>query len=331
MLDEFGGQLIVAEHHEYDQYEIPWTQVRSDFYWAGNIPHVRIDGLYLDVGASSCYAAAAEYRALIEQRFAETGGQSPVAVTGGYWFDGDSLRVAASFRLLDPAPMVDLQAHVMILEDDLYSSGQAFHHVTRAAGSADVALEVAGQAAAVETAFPVDPAWNPNHLSCAVCLQRMGAVNEEKEIHQAALLGEGHADVPGPAAPVAGLRISARPNPFVPAQHGGRLRVDVRFVPGPVSGASRSSGPWFEGPLELYDAAGRCVARTSPLAAGGEGRVLTATWDGCTLTGRPLEGGRYWLRMPSAPDAFGVDPWAESGAGSGAPRPAPAERFLLLR
>ncbi len=320
--------MIVAEHHEYDQLTIPWTEERSDFYWAGSIPHVRIDGIYLKVGASSCYSAAAEYRSLIEQRLAETGGQSPVSVTGGYWFDGDSLRVTASYQLLEAGPLVDLQAHVMILEDDIYCSGQYFHHVTRAARSTDVVLEVAGQSAFAQAAFAIDAAWNPNHLSCAVCLQRMGEVNEEKEIHQAALLGEGHAGVPGPEAPMAGLRLSAWPNPFVPAQHGGGLRVEVRLaaeaggsvadtgppgasVPNPAGAGTVfcSCGPWFSGPLELYDAGGRCVARTSPLSPGGDGQVLTATWDGRALTGRPLEGGVYWLKVPRAP----------------------AERFLLLR
>ena len=275
------------------------------------------------MGASSCYSAAAEYRSLIEQRLAETGGQSRVSVTGGYWFDGDSLRVTVSYQLLEAGPLVDLQAHVMILEDDIYCSGQYFHHVTRAARSTDVVLDVAGQSAFAQAAFAIDPAWDPGHLSCAVCLQRMGEVNEEKEIHQAALLSEGHAGVPGPEAPMAGLRLSAWPNPFVPAQHGGGLRVEVRLAADAGGSAFLPSGFPRAGGLELCDAGGRRVARTSPFSADADGVVLIATWDGRDLLGRPLPGGVYWLRL--SPSAAG------SGTAAGQLEAAPAERFLLLR
>ncbi len=320
MLNEFPGQLIVAEHHRYDEFEIPWTVTRSNFYWAGSIPHVRIDGIYMKAGASSCYAAAAEYRALIEQRLAETGGQSPVAITGGYWFDGDSLRVTASFRCLDADSLIDLQAHLMILEDQLYSAGLSFDHVTRAARSVDVELSAPGQAAIATAAFPIDPEWIPGHLSCAVCVQRMGSVNAQKDVHQAVLLSEGYAGVPGSGALAADPRLVVRPNPFRPAVHTGGLHIELHRGD---AGEQTADGGLWPVALELHGIDGRCVARTSRLASAGRSGVLAATWDGRGLSGDPLPAGVYWVRV--------LPGGGPSRAGAATQGDWVSKRMLLLR
>jgi len=288
MLDEFEGQLIVVEHHVDDVLEIPWTAQRSSWYSASAKPHVRVDGIYLKMGATSCASAAGYYRAMIEQRLSETAGLSPVEINGGYWLDGDSLRVMASFTLLDDVTLIDAQAHLIITEDDVWESGIHLYHLTRAAQSQDVSLTWVGQTANAPASFYRDPFWNPNRLKCVVCLQRMGDENAEKEIHQTSFLSEGFADVPADPARAFGPRLSLVPNPYAARTRSDLLTIEIRFA------SKDESRPEMPGQLRIYDALGRPVGQVTTLVP--VGSTLRAVWDGCAPDGSPLPTGPYWLR-----------------------------------
>ncbi len=292
MLDEFDGQLIVVEHHVDDVLEIPWTAIRSSWYWASSKPHVRIDGKYMKMGATSCPAAAGYYRDLIEQRLSETEELSPIQVGGSYWFEGDSLKVIASFTLLDEVTLVDLQAHVIITEDDVWESGVHLDHLTRAAQSRDITLTQVGETADAPASFYFDPIWNPNRLHCVVCLQRMGYENADKEIYQTAFLTEGFSDIPPDQARSADLRLSLAPNPFVSQVQGSELSIQLDWPSCEGEGTSR----W--GRFRVFDARGREVGSIAPLTAAGNS--LRTTWDGRDRYGAPLPGGQYWLQAQTS-------------------------------
>lgn len=288
MLDEFDGQLIVVEHHVDDVLEIPWTAQRSSWYWASSKPHVRIDGKYMKMGATSCVAAAGYYRSLVEQRLAETDELSPIQAGGGYWFEGDSLKVMASFTLLDEVTLIDVQAHVIITEDDVWESGIHLDHLTRAARSRDIALAEPGETAHAPASFYLDPLWNPNNLHCVVCLQRMGYENEEKEIYQTAFLAEGFSDIPSNRAGRAGPRLSLAPNPFVSQLQGSELTIRLDWPREEQVVVNRWNA------LRVFDAHGRLVGSIALRTAAGNS--VWATWDGRDPLGAPLPGGQYWLQ-----------------------------------
>ncbi|MBD3236836.1 MAG: hypothetical protein GF330_09040 [Candidatus Eisenbacteria bacterium] len=185
MLQEFGDQLIVAEHHMVDILDCDWTNARTDIYDVGPIPHVQFDGKVAVVGAGSCSGAAEAYRDAINQRLAETGGISSVDVSGHWWFDDEQVYLSATFALLDPATLVDTEAFLLVLEDDIAWQGTTYHHVTRAAYDEPITLSNVGDSVTVSAAFPIGLAWDVTQFDCIAFLQTMSG---DHEIHQSAHL-----------------------------------------------------------------------------------------------------------------------------------------------
>lgn len=185
MLHEFGDQLIVAEHHLIDILDFDWSATRADLYGVGPIPHVQFDGKTCVVGAGSCSGAAAAYREVINARLAETGGVSPVGVSGVWWRDDQAITLCATFELLDPATWSDAEAYLLILEDDIAWQGSTYNHVSRAAHSEPIVLSAVGDSASVTAQFSYDPSWDLGQLECIAFLQTMSG---DHEIHQSARL-----------------------------------------------------------------------------------------------------------------------------------------------
>lgn len=193
MLDEFGDQLIVAELHMIDILDTDWTNARATYYDVGPIPHVQFDGKYEVVGARSCSEAAAAYRQVIQQRLGETGGTSPIAASGRWWYDDTALTLEATFRLEDPASLPALEVYLLALEDDIAWQGQTYNHVTRATYSEGVALAAVGDSATVTASFPLETSWDLSQFECVAFIQRPDG---DHEIYQAARLAEtGGADL----------------------------------------------------------------------------------------------------------------------------------------
>jgi thiol-disulfide isomerase/thioredoxin len=185
MLTEYGEQLIVAEHHMEDILDNDWTNERTDLYGVGPIPHVQFDGKCEVVGAHSCYEAAEAYRAMIDQRLAETGGVSAVGISGGYWMDDETISLTATFRQLDPATLQDTEAHLLALEDDVVWQGSTYNHVTRGAHSEAVVLADVGDSITISAEFAIDVPWSMDQFECIAFLQRMSG---DHEVYQSARL-----------------------------------------------------------------------------------------------------------------------------------------------
>lgn len=283
MQGEYGDQLIVAHHHKQDVFEIPWVVERVELYGAGVIPHVRIDGKYACRGASSPSAAAQAYREAIDQRLAETGGLSAVEIHGGYWLDGDSLRLEAVFTREETDPLLDTQATLLLLVDNLVWHDVWYDQVTQDAYDEEIILDQIGAGKLVRATFWRDPEWSLNELTCVAFLQQM---SDSLQIYQSALLTQVGAGGIAEQDPFWILpRIaSIAPNPFPGC---GEVRISLELPP---TGLPEDAG------LELLDSEGRRLRRLSP---------VRLTWDGRDARGDALPTGTYWLRLTGAGAAEG--------------------------
>jgi hypothetical protein len=187
MLAEFPTQLLVTEPHvgssSGDPWEIAFTSERFGFYNGGSIPDVRIDGLYSSIGAGSCSGAAATYRNLINQRLANTGGLSPVRVTGNYSSDETTISVTAVFEKVDAVALSNLQAYLEVLEDHSFYQGTEYNHVVRAGYHQAVTLTNVGDFVEVSHTWTLGTLWNLDNINCVAFLQNSSG---NKEIYQAA-------------------------------------------------------------------------------------------------------------------------------------------------
>jgi hypothetical protein len=185
MLQEFPNQLIVGEMHVGgDLWEIPFTTERGSFYGVSPIPDVRIDGSRSSIGAGSCGGAASAYRNLINARLNETGGVSPVGISGIYSDDGTTISLSATFEKLDPVTLSNTQAFLLVMEDHLFYSGTEYNHVVRKGQRQAVTLTNVGDEAVVNASWPIT-GWNMNNIDCVAFLQNYGG---NREIYQAARL-----------------------------------------------------------------------------------------------------------------------------------------------
>ena len=249
------------------------------------IPHVFFDGLYDELGAGSCQAAADAYRDIIEARLAETEGLAPVAVSGGYYLEGDQMYIDATFELVDPVSIESPRAFFVITEDGVVA-GETYDHVTRWGTHQDVMLNQAGDEVQVTATTTVPTQWNPNELSVVAWLQ---SASGPPEVHQAAYLpptDPAHAD--DPAALAAGrLFLTATPNPM-PATGMGATPATVRLVLSPQAAAGAVR-------VDLLDSAGRVVREIhSGRLTAGEHHM---TWDGRARDGASLASGAYFIRL----------------------------------
>jgi hypothetical protein len=292
MQAEYGDQLIVVNHHEDDVFEVPWIEGRVELYGAGCIPHVRIDGKYAIRGAQSCSWAAAEYRAAIEQRLAQTNGLSPMAITGAYLIGADSVRATVTFTLVDAVALPDTRGYLLMVVDNLYWAGVSYHHVTQDAHEQSFTLAQPNDAVTISAAFARQSSWNADDIHCVAFCQRM---SDSLDVHQAAWLTETSTWVAEDARAVALTRMWARPNPFLPAR--GPLRIGL-----PEAGASYAAGSELgvKGlpPVAILDSRGRLIARPASAGPGGPARILH--WDGRDLRGEPAPAGTYWVLAPGA-------------------------------
>jgi hypothetical protein len=182
---EFGDGILLAEHHDNDVLDNAWTNARVDFYGVIGLPRVWFDGLSNVGGVTSCSQAASLYRAAIQQRLAQTGGLSPVAIDGSWARDDETVTLTATFRKLDPVALPDARAFLLLQEDDIPYDGIVYNRVTRAAYEQDVTLAAVGDSVRVTADLAIDDAWDLGRLHAIAFLQRVGAT---REVYQAARL-----------------------------------------------------------------------------------------------------------------------------------------------
>jgi len=280
--DEFDGQMIHFEHHYGDTFEIPETAQRSEWYDVTSHPHVRFDGLNPVIGALNCLAAGAEYRERVLARLEETGGLSPVEITGYYELTPDQVSISATYRLVDPGPMLMLQASLLIYEDNVYwccgaGGNDTWQHVTRRIHDEEITFADVNDEVTVTATIPIDPEWDPGELHMIAYLQE----TETKEIIQ------GHIVMPLAAStPEIEHRASTRidavtPNPF-------RSSALVSFK---IS-STDASEPVL---LQVFDPSGRRVADLfdGNLAPGPH----VVRWDRASPGGDRRGSGLYFVRL----------------------------------
>jgi len=183
VLGEFGEQLIVSDWHTSGGLNIPTVGQRTSFYGVSGIPHVRIDGKYAAVGASSCTSAAATYRNYINTRLNETGGLAPVQVEGVYGVDAGNLTMQVMCTLVDAVTLQSPRVYLVVLEDDVLHQGVTYQHIVRAEYHQDVSLPTQGSSVMVSSVFPVGPTWNVDNIECVAFIQKMTG---DKEMYNSA-------------------------------------------------------------------------------------------------------------------------------------------------
>jgi hypothetical protein len=115
----------------------------------------------------------------------ETGGISPVDVTGRYSLDGPVGVFTVKAKLLDPASLGTVQLTCFAIENGVYASGTYYDEVVRAIKTQAVNLSAVGDSAVVELPFAVGPSWVPDNMHACAVLQQTTA---PRTIHQAAWL-----------------------------------------------------------------------------------------------------------------------------------------------
>lgn len=289
-MGEYPDQLIVCEHHVSDALECDFSWERVNLYGVQYIPHVFFDGVYDQLGAGTCEGAADTYRNIIEARLAETNGLSPVSISGGYYLEGETMHIEATFELVDPVALESPRAFVAITEDGIVLA-DTYDHVTRWGTHQDVVLSQAGDQAQVTTTATVPTEWNPNELKVVAWLQSAAAT---PEVYQTAFLpptDPAHAD-DAPVLAVGHHLLAVSPNPM-PVSGMGIAQPTVRLVLSSAAAAQDLR-------LDLLDTAGRVVREIY------HGRLTSGdhrlTWDGRGQNGATLASGAYFMRLATAED-----------------------------
>ncbi|MBD3162021.1 MAG: hypothetical protein GF346_06975 [Candidatus Eisenbacteria bacterium] len=276
-----------------DPLEIPETAERASWYGVVSHPHVRFDGILFDIGATSCDQVEQDYRDLIEQRLADTGGMSPVEITGGYDVGDTDVSIEATFRLVDPVDLTDLRASLLIYENDVfyccgYGGVDTWPVVTRRIHDEEIVLQNVDDEVVVSADIPIDPEWDPDMLHVVAYLQNTAT----KEVIQGLYVEPSPAGVDDLIGRAGALRIDrARPTPF-------RQATEIAFtIPGisrsstcRAAGAPRSSrGPWTPASTSVAGTEPRPRARpreagsTSPASR----RAREAPPASCFFSNRP--------------------------------------------
>lgn len=190
--NEFGYDTIVHfEHHYGDVFETPETAERSEWYGVTSHPHARFDGLRPVIGAVDCLSAATNYRNRINSRLNDTFGVSPVEITGSYSMGAGEVSIAATYRLDDELPLLNVRATLLIYEDNVYyccgpGGNDTWQHVTRVIHDQPVALPEVNDEVLVSATIPLDPSWNPSELHFVAYLQDL----DSQEIIQGYIIPE---------------------------------------------------------------------------------------------------------------------------------------------
>ncbi|MBD3160554.1 MAG: T9SS type A sorting domain-containing protein [Candidatus Latescibacteria bacterium] len=266
-----------------DPLEIPETADRASWYGVVSHPHVRFDGILFDIGATSCDQVEQDYRDLIEQRLADTGGMSPVEITGGYDVGDTDVSIEATFRLVDPVDLTDLRASLLVYEDDVfyccgYGGVDTWPVVTRRIHDEEIVLQNVDDEVVVSAEIPIDPEWDPEMLHVVAYLQNTAT----KEVIQGLYVEPSPASVDDLIGGAGVLQIdAARPTPF-------RQATEIAFTIPSHAGGGRVL-------LEIVDLQGRRVAA---LVEGNlETGVHLRRWDGTTTAGAPAGSGIYFARL----------------------------------
>jgi hypothetical protein len=281
--DYGADQVWWFDEHFYGALSIPEVEQRRTWYGFTGWPYVRVDGNSYHQGIYDCEGAAASLSMRIDARLSETGGMSPVEITGVFRAGGSGLEYDCTFRLLDPVALTDLKATLAVIEDGVLDgdTGDLDPRVTRRILYQDVTLSVPGDVAVFAGTWPCEPGWNPANLRAVVFLQQWSG---DKAIIQGVVLSNASSSVnPGAwAGHASGPRIDAvLPNPFSAA-------TDVRMLLSPGSRGQTAR-------LEVFDPLGRRVRVFLENWARPESRVVR--WDGRGDDGARLPGGTYFLRL----------------------------------
>ncbi|MFB3909776.1 MAG: T9SS type A sorting domain-containing protein [Candidatus Eisenbacteria bacterium] len=165
--------MVHWEYHTAQGLENAEGVARYNFYGAGGVPKVRIDGSREEVGGGDgCANAANRYRIQINQRLAETGGMSPVSIDGSYMPTGSTIPVQATFRLEDPVVLTSLRATLLIYEHHVLHVGQYWDYVERDLYDQNITLTNVGDEVTVSYDFNIQPTWNVDNISVVAYLQQ---------------------------------------------------------------------------------------------------------------------------------------------------------------
>ncbi len=129
------------------------------------------------------------YREAVEERLGDTGGVSPVSIRSTVSVRGDSVAMAATFRLVDPVVLDHLRATLLIFENGVHGPTDPFGHtiyngVTRRIYDRPIMLTAVNDTATVATTLPIGSGWNADSLRAVAYLQR----TDTKEIIQGHVL-----------------------------------------------------------------------------------------------------------------------------------------------
>ncbi len=185
MEDEFGAQFVHVDTHvsTTDPFKTTESQTRANRYGVSGIPHVMIDGSIAEVGADLCPNQAITYRNDINLRMSQTGGTSPVEISGGMSINANLVTVTAHFKLVDPGSFTAHQATLYVYEDDItwccgYGNVDTWNDATRMVRSTPVSLTTVGQVVTVEQVWDMNTAVgvpaNPANLHAVALYELIG-------------------------------------------------------------------------------------------------------------------------------------------------------------
>jgi hypothetical protein len=285
MLEGVYGQdrLFWWDEHwaGYDPLTIPEATDRAIWYGLGEYPYVRVDGSRVHIGIADCESTYQSLRALVEARLAETGGMSPVEITGRFLPAPSELRIDATFRLLDPAQLPDLRAIVVVIEDSVSVGDEIFPRVARGIVAQEIVLSQPGDVAVVHASVIPGQDWVVENARALVFLQQYTG---NKQIIQGALLPGSVAVVDTDGSETVGLQSvieSITPNPF-------HESAEIRFHLTPAA-AKGVVG------FEILDPTGRRVLGPVVAPAGPGANIWR--WNGRDQVGRRVQAGVYFARL----------------------------------
>lgn len=193
MEEEFTIQFHHAECHvsTSDPFRTTESQNRSARYGVSGIPHVVVDGKINEIGADVCPNQAGTYRNDINQRLSETGGVSPIKITGNMSVNGNLVTVSATFEQVDPGTFNAHQATLFLYEDDLtwccgFGGVDHWNTVVRMVRTSPVSLTGVGQQVTVNQVWDLTTAigvpCNPANLHPAAVFEEVAG---QKSVLQA--------------------------------------------------------------------------------------------------------------------------------------------------
>jgi len=281
---EFGSSIYWLDEHwtSYDELFLEEAANRAQWYGLVEYPYVRVDGSRAYIGIGTCEETAMALRLLIDARLAETGGMSPVEITGSFRADVEALEFQITCRLTDPADLADVRATFIAIESTVLAGGETYPRVARAILYEAVVLQEPGDTQSFEVVIPTEPDWNPANMIGLVFLQK---TTGDKAIIQGALFDPNAGSAPAPELASSPSSIeSILPNPF---RSSAEIRLDVS-----------EAAADFPVRLEVFDASGRRVRTVlDGIVPAGRG---SERWNGRADSGEPVPGGIYLVRLRTA-------------------------------